>query len=162
MNAKTLATELFQKYIDLASTDGRSFRATILEELKAKTGCSHAAACTHYNNAKKAAPPVKGLGREVFNSAIKKSNKKSDKEEIIPDNECFSVLELRNGAVGRCQSFIYQGDASEKFDEKVEAWPTSEWVMIQGLGPNSGDIFKLEPDEKEIKRYTPVQEDVTV
>jgi hypothetical protein len=54
-----------------------------------------------------------------------------------------------------------QGDASEKFDEKIEAWPTKSWVLIQGLGPNSGEIFRLEAGEKEIKRFAPKKEEVT-
>ena len=55
--------------------------------------------------------------------------------------------------VGRTQAFLMQGDASECFDGKAEAWPNSNWVMIQGLGPNHGDLFKLGDGEKEIKRY---------
>ena len=47
-----------------------------------------------------------------------------------------------------------QGDASEAFDARIEFTPRNDWVMIQGLGPNSGDTFKLEPGEKEIKRYS--------
>jgi hypothetical protein len=58
--------------------------------------------------------------------------------------------------VGRYQSFLAQGDASETFDAKCEAWPASHWIMIQGLGPNFGDTFKLDIGEREIKRYAPI------
>lgn len=160
MNAKDRAVEIYKQHIALASTDGRLFRKTVMEQLKAETGCSQAAAATHYNNAKKAMP-VEGLGRAPVAPGVRKMGgaKAKKDEDLVPDNECFSVIELVNDGtgevVGRCQSFILQGDASEKFDQKKEAWPNSTWVMIQGLGPNSGDNFKLEPGEKEIKRYAP-------
>jgi hypothetical protein len=131
-----------------------------------ETGCSLAAAATHYNNAKKA-NPVEGLGRPVNNKVQRKTSpNRAKSEQILPDNECFTVVELvqHDGSdmvVGRCQSFELQGDASEKFDEKVEAHPECTWLLIQGLGPNHGDVFKLEPDEKEIKRHEPVTEEVT-
>jgi len=156
MNAKTRAIEIYNDHLALASTDGRNFRKTVMDKLMAETGCSLAAAATHYNNAKKQAAPVEGLGRAPVPKGIRKPGGKGKKQEDLQDdNECFTVIELRDGSVGRCQSFLMQGDASEKFDDKVVAWPGSGWVMIQGLGPNSGDTFKLDTGEKEIKRYEP-------
>lgn len=156
MNAKTRAIEIYNLHLALASTDGRNFRKTVMDQLMAETGCSLAAAATHYNNAKKQAAPVEGLGRAPVPKGIRKPGGKGKKQEALQDdNECFTVIELRDGSVARCQSFLMQGDASEKFDDKVAAWPNSSWVMIQGLGPNSGDTFKLETGEKEIKRYEP-------
>lgn len=160
MNAKERAVEIYKQHIALASTDGRLFRKTVLEQLMAETGCSVAAAATHYNNAKKQIP-VDGLGRAPVPKGVRKMGgaKSKKDEDLVPDNECFTVLELvpsgSEYTVGRCQSFILQGDASEKFDQKVEAWPAAEWVMIQGLGPNAGDTYKLDAGEKEIKRYAP-------
>jgi len=165
MNAKERAIEIYKQHIELASTDGRLFRKTVMDQLMAETGCSLAAAATHYNNAKKQTP-VEGLGRAPVAKGVRKMGgaKAKKDEDLVPDDECFSVLELvRAGSdmvVGRCQSFILQGDASEKFDDKVEAWPNSSWVMIQGLGPNSGDTFKLDAGEKEIKRYEPAKAEV--
>jgi len=157
MNAKQRAIEIYNLHLALASTDGRNFRKTVMDQLMAETGCSLAAAATHYNNAKKQAVPVEGLGRAPVPKGIRKPGGKGKKQEDLQDdNECFTVIELRDGSVGRCQSFLMQGDASEKFDDKVLAWPHSGWVMIQGLGPNSGDTFKLDTGEKEIKRYEPV------
>jgi hypothetical protein len=156
MNAKQRAIEIYNHHISLASTDGRGFRKTVMDQLMAETGCSLAAAATHYNNAKKLAAPVEGLGRAPVPKGIRKPGSKGKKqEELQPDDECFTVIELHDGVVGRCRSFLMQGDASETFDAKVVAWPNSEWVMIQGLGPNSGDNFKLDAGEKEIKRYAP-------
>lgn len=152
MNAKERAVELYHLHIELAKTDGRAFRKTVMEQLMAETGCSLASAATHYNNAKKA-NPVDGLGREQAPKVTKKSD--GTTETMVDDNDCFSVLEVVNGEVGRCQSFLLQGDASETFDKKSELWPNSTWVMIQGLGPVAGESFKLEPGEKEIKRHTP-------
>lgn len=162
MNAKQRAVELYQLHIALASTDGRLFRKTVMDTLMAETGCSLAAAATHYNNAKKA-QPIEGLGRVPAPAGLKKPGTTSTKPkegELQEDNDCFTVIELvpagpDNYSVGRCQSFLMQGDASEKFDSKTESWPKCHWIMIQGIGPNHGDTFKLEPGEKEIKSYHP-------
>ena len=167
MNAKQRAVELYQQHIALASTDGRLFRKTVMDTLMAETGCSLAAAATHYNSAKKAAP-VEGLGRAPVPKGLVKPGSKKSKgtNPEVDDDDCFAVIELvnRDGdqSVGRYQSFILQGDASEKFDEKVEAWPNSGWVMIKGLGPNHCDIFKLAAGEKMIKKYDPTTKTVTV
>lgn len=126
----------------------------------AEFNASIASAATHYNNCKRAVP-VEGLGRAPVPKGVRKMGgaKAKKDEDLVPDEECFTVLELVKNdggfTVGRCQSFILQGDASEKFDGKVETWPNRTWVMIQGLGPNSGDNYKLGPGEKEIKRYSP-------
>jgi hypothetical protein len=164
MSAKDRAVEIFNQHIALAATDCRLFRKTVMDQLKAETGCSQAAAATHYNTAKKAAPIVKGLGRSTPARTARKTPT-GKAIDTVPDNECFSVMELVQGesgmSVGRYQAFLLQGDASEKFDEKVEAWPGKTWVMIQGLGPNSGDNFKLSAGEKEIKRYAPQKEEIT-
>lgn len=162
MNAKERAIEIFNQHIALASTDPRLFRKTVREQLMKETGCSEAAASTHYNNCKKTHAPIEGLGRAPVGPGVRKMGGKVAKvKEVVPDDECFSVIELVPGetgiTVGRCQSFLLQGDASEKFDEKVAAWPTREWVMIQGLGPNHGDNFKLASGEKEIKRFAPAK-----
>jgi hypothetical protein len=161
MNAKDRALEIYNQHLALATANGRSFRRTVMDQLQAETGCSVAAAATHYNNAKKSVP-VDGLGRAPIPKGVRKASSKGKDKGVVPDNECFTVIELvpvENGTphVGRCQSFLMQGDASEKFDEKIEAWPTKSWVMIQGLGPNSGESFKLDANEKEIKRHVPLE-----
>jgi hypothetical protein len=159
MNAKDRAVEIFNSHIALAASDGRLFRKTVMEQLKDETGCSQAAAATHYNNAKKLADPIEGLGRVPQAAGVRKMSLKGKKEiETIPDNECFSVIEVVAGAVRRTQSFDTQGNASENFDERVMYRPETTWLLIQGLGPNSGDSFKLEAGEKEIKRHTAVVE----
>jgi len=157
MNAKERAVELFNQHIALAASDGRLFRKTVMDQLKTETGCSQAASATHYNNAKKGATPVAGLGREVVVKTPRKSDKVKPFEPEVPDNECYTVVELVKGEnniqVGRTQSFIMQGDASEKFDSKVDTWPNCTWVLIKGLGPLHGESFKLSSGELEIKRY---------
>ena len=154
---KDTAVVIYAKHIALASQDGRLFRKTVMDEIMATCNCSLAAAATFYNNAKKAAP-VEGLGRAPAPKGLVKpgSTKTKPAGDLQDDDTCFTVLELTvDGSVGRCQSFSMQGDASEKFDDKVMAWPNVTWVMIQGLGPNSGDTFKLQAGEKEIKRHAP-------
>ena len=161
MNAKERAVEIYKQHLALAGTDGRSFRKTVMDQLMQETGCSLAAAATHYNNAKKA-QPVDGLGRAPVAKGVRKASSKAKPNDLQADNDCFTVVELVKNSneytVGRCQSFLLQGDASETFDSKVEAWPKSTWVMIQGLGPNHGDTFKLDSGEKEVKRYEPAAE----
>jgi hypothetical protein len=161
MNAKERALEIYNHHLALASADGRGFRKTVMDQLMEETGCTLAAAATHYNNAKKAVP-VEGLGRAPAPKGIRKPGaSKGKSKELVPDEECFSVLELVTAesgavAVGRCQSFLLQGDASETYDNKVNSWPNSNWVLIQGLGPISGESYKLTEGEKEIKRHNAV------
>ena len=160
MSAKDKAVVIYQQHIALATTDPRLFRKTVMDQLMAETGCTLAAAATNYNLAKKA-NPVEGLGRAPVPKGVRKATSKVKPTEVKPDNECFAVIELLpdgdQHTVGRCQTFLMQGDASETFDEKVQYWPNSSWVMINGLGPNHGDTFKLEEGEMEIKRYSPEQ-----
>lgn len=158
MNVKDCAVELFNQHIALATQDGRLFRKTVMDELKEKTGCSQATAATNYNYAKKMAAPIAGLGRSPASKTLQKAGGSTKQViEIQDDNDCFSVLELfKNGStevVGRCQSFLIQGDASESFDKKIEAWPKSTWVLIQGLGPNHNEQYRLDAGEREVKRY---------
>lgn len=158
MNAKDRALEIYNNHLALASTDGRSFRKTVMDQLMAETGCTLAAAATHYNHAKKAVP-VEGLGRAAVAKGVRKAGGGKGKDkDLVPDDECFTVIELLPSdanafRVGRCQSFLAQGDGSEKYDEKVESWPHSSWVLIKGLGPNSGETYRLGAGELEIKRH---------
>ena len=156
MTPKEIATRIYEQHIALASTDGRLFRRTVREQIMAELGCTGAASSTYYNNCKKAHDPIDGLGRAPMPQGVRKVGKPG-KEQLQDDNECVSVIEIVDDKVARCKSYLMQGDASESFDSKTETWPKSTWVMIWGLGPNSGDEFKLEAGEKEIKRYSPPQ-----
>ena len=163
MNAKTRADELYNLHLALASTDGRNFRKTVMDTLMEETGCTLAAAATHYNNAKKQAP-VEGLGRAPVAAGVRKpgSTTKAKGDELQDDDECFSVIELLkhddSSTVGRCRSHLMQGDASEEFDDRIKYKPNSVWIMIKGLGPLHGETFKLHGGEQELKRYTPAVE----
>lgn len=159
MNTKERATEIYNQHIALASTDGKLFRKTVMDQIMAELGVSLASAATHYNNCKKAAP-VEGLGRPTGTRGARRVGPaRTRTPELVPDNECFTVLELveENGSlvVGRNQSFLLQGEASETFESRSAAWPRSHWRMIQGLGPNSGDTYTLDEGEKEIRKYEP-------
>lgn len=140
---KETTFEIYSKHLNLASTNSKIFRKTVINEVVTTTGCSEATASTNYNLIKKLYP-IEGVGRQI---ALKK------KESIIDENNCFSVLEIKNDIVGRCYSFLMQGDASEFFDEKIKN-TSSIWVLIKGLGPISGEPYKLEFNEIEIKRYS--------
>ncbi len=166
---KDTAVEIFAKHIALATQDGRLFRKTVMDEIMSTCGCSLAAAATFYNNAKKGSVPVEGLGRLAAAPGVRKmgNSKLKQGEVLVPDEDCFTVIELlqhdgNTETVGRCQSFLIQGDASEKFDSKSSYWINSIWVMIQGLGPNTGDTYKLGAGEKEIKRYDPAKKTTEV
>ena len=165
MNAKQRAIEIYNEHLGLASTDGRGFRKTVMDQLMAESGCTLAAAATHYNNAKKQAAPVEGLGRAPVAKGVRKPGaNKAKGEELQDEDECYTVLELlkhkNDVTVGRCRSFLLQGDASEEFDDRIKYQPSAVWIMIKGLGPNHGDNFKLGANEVEIKRYTPAIEAV--
>ena len=161
MSAKDRAVELYNQHIALATTDGRLFRKTVMDTLMSETGCTLAAAATHYNSAKKLAAPVEGLGRPATPATVRKPTVTKHKgEELQEDDECFTVMELlthEDGSitVGRNRSHLMHGDASEDFDEKIDYKPVNTWVMIKGLGPLYGETFKLSGREAEIKRYTP-------
>lgn len=158
---KEQAMAIFQQHIEVAKTDGRLFRKLVMEQMMADFGISQASAATHYNSCKKATPVIEGLGRPTASKNVRKPNPGKTQNPIQPDEECFTVIELvRSGAdftVGRCQSFLFQGEAGECFDGKVETWPNSIWIIIQGLGPIHGDTFKLEEGEVEIRRYDPTK-----
>jgi hypothetical protein len=156
---KDIAAEIYAKHLAIASVDGRLFRKTTMDEMMSTLGISLASAATLYNNAKKASP-VAGLGRPAIAEGVRKpgTGKAKGVDELQDDNQCFAVIELVGPAgdvVGRCRTYLMQGDASEEFDEVTDWKPAREWVMIQGLGPCAGDTFRLDAGEKEIKRYTP-------
>lgn len=166
MTNKEKAAEIYTKHLTLATSDGRLFRKTVMDEIMVALTCSLAASATFYNNCKKAAVPIEGLGRVATVTAIRKPSTNGKKGDVIQaDNDCFTVLELlkhKDGTtVARTRSFLMQGDASESFDDRVQYTPSTTWLLIQGLGPLSGESFKLQQGEKEIKRYTPENEPIT-
>ena len=162
---KDTAHIIYAKHIALAATDGRLFRKAVMDEIMVTCNCTLAAAATFYNNSKKAATPVEGLGRAPVVKGVRKPGaNKAKGEELQDEDECYTVLELlkhkNDVTVGRCRSHLLQGDASEEFDDRIKYRPASTWIMIKGLGPNHGDNFKLAAGEIEIKRYTPEVEAV--
>ena len=162
---KDTAHIIYAKHIALAATDGRLFRKTVMDEIMATCGCTLAASATFYNNCKKAAAPIEGLGRAPVAKGVRKPGaNKAKGEDLQDEDECYTVVELlkhKDGStVGRCRSYLLQGDASEEFDDRIKYQPSAVWIMIKGLGPNHGDNFKLGANEVEIKRYTPAVEAV--
>jgi len=160
-NAKLRAIEIYAQHIALASTDGRLFRKTVREQLMAETGCSDPAASTHYNNAKKDYEAkhgtIEGLGRAPQAAGVRKMNKGTPAQQEQSDEECYTVLELTPVesliTVGRTHSFEGLGLARIKFKEMIARHPKSKWKLILGLGPNSGDSYKLAADEKILVEY---------
>jgi hypothetical protein len=166
MNAKERAVEIYAQHLALASTDGRSFRKTVMDQLMSETGCSLAAAATHYNNAKKAAPTVEGLGRAAVPKTVRKMPKGKSEDPEVEDNECFTVLEVlidgSSHTVGRTHSYEGLGLAKIKLGECLTRTPTATWYLIQGLGPNHGDTFKIAAGEKVLEQHSPKVEECSV
>lgn len=159
-NIKERALEIYNSHLALIAVSGTTFRKTVIQQIMAEFNVSIASASTHYNNCKKAAPAIEGLGRAAVSKNVRRpGGNKGKPEELQDEDECYTVIELlkhNDGVtVGRCRSFLLQGDASEEFDARIEWKPRNEWVMIKGMGPNHGDNFKLSSTEVEIKRYTP-------
>jgi hypothetical protein len=66
------------------------------------------------------------------------------------DLACFTVLEvLPDNAVGRTVSFNDREVAIGRYRAKV-ASGSAVWKLIVGLGPNPGEEFRLQDDEKDI------------
>jgi len=159
---KERAMEIYKEHLHLAASDGRLFRKTVMDQLMLEFNATLASVATHYNTCKKT-NPIEGLGRAPVAKGLRKpGGKGKQQEQLQDDNDCFSVLEIVNGEVGRCQSFLIQGDASECFDLKIETWPNSTWVLIRGLGPVHGETYKLEEGELEIKRFPLPKQKVNV
>ena len=119
-------------------------------------GLSAPNASAYYNKCKKESPQIPGLGRPQHTAGVRKLNNTDSFITEVDDDDCFTVLEILSSpddvqTVGRCYSFVLQGDASECFDAKSETWNKSKWVMIRGLGPNHGDVYKLSKTEELIK-----------
>ncbi len=156
MTNKDTAVKIYAKHIALATENGRLFRKTVMDEIMSTCGCSLAASATFYNNAKKGAPVIEGLGRAAVPKTARKMSTKSKQEEPeIDDNECFTVIEVvqseNNKTVGRTHSFEGLGLARIKIKECITRTPAVQWVLIQGLGPNHGDTYKLSAGEKLIE-----------
>ena len=152
---KDRAMAIYKEHIALASTDGKLFRKTVREQLIDEFKISHASASTYYNVCKKEHPPIEGLGRAPAPAGLRTPGKNISQEVEQDDDDCFTVIEIVEGNVSRCYPYAMQGDASESFDSKIITWSKSEWVMIQGLGPNCGEHYSLSRNEKEIKHHTP-------
>ena len=150
MSIKTRALEIYNQHLDLANIDGKAFRRTVMNQIQLEFNCTISSAATAYNNAKKSSPKIAGLGRENKTKIQKEKKSKT----IQNDNDCYSVLELINNSmtVGRTESFLTQDLANSKYIEQIRNYPNSNWVLIQGLGPNPDEQFYLLPGEREICR----------
>ena len=155
MNAKERATEIYTQHLALAAANGKGFRKTVMDQLMTETGCSLAAAATHYNNAKKLGPVVIGLGRAAVPKTLRKMSKGKPEELEVEELDCFTVIEVveegTNKTVGRTHAYEGLGLARIKYRECISRHPGSTWVLMQGLGPIHGDGYKLETGEAELE-----------
>lgn len=157
---KERAMEIYKEHLHLASTNGKVFRKTVMDQLMQEFGASLASVATHYNNCKKSGPVIEGLGRAAVPKTARKMSTKSKQDEPeIEDDDCFTVIEIlqheNNRSVGRTHSFEGLGLARIKLKECITRTPAVSWVLIQGLGPNHGDTYKLGAGEKLLDEHNP-------
>lgn len=156
---KERAMEVYNEHLHLAAENGRLFRKTVMDQLQKEFNASLASVATHYNNCKKAAPPIEGLGRAAVPKTVRKMPKGKTVEPEIEDDDCFTVLEVlidgSSKTVGRTHSYEDLGLAKIKLSECLVRSPNVTWCLIQGLGPNHGDNFKLGAGEKMLEEHSP-------
>lgn len=155
MTHRELTEQLFDKHFHIASTDGKLFRQTVIEEFMAITGLGYSSGNIHYSAVKRDRS-VPGLGRKPRSNRTKKLNHQP-KEEIQDDNDCYSVLELISNynqtVVGRCKSYLTLDEATVAFEGKIKAFADATWVLIQGIGPIPDELYVLEAGESELRRH---------
>jgi hypothetical protein len=112
MNAKELAVKFFNEYLELAKTDQRQFRRTVMDKVMELTSCSNASAATHYNFAKKLAEAnglVNGLGRQVKPQVRKTETvngvqvicgKDTEDDNSDVDTNVYTIQQIEDGKVG--------------------------------------------------------------
>jgi hypothetical protein len=156
-NIRIAASEIYKKHMTIAATDGRMFRKTVMDEIISSFNLTTASAATHYNNCKKSLPIIEGLGRALVTKSPRKSSKGKTLDPIVPDNECYTALEILNVdtklSVGRTYSFEGLGLARIKFKECVARFPNATWQLINGLGPITGDSYALAQGETVVDNY---------
>lgn len=154
------ALALFREHQHMMDTNYTEFRRTVMRAIGEEFSVSVASQATHFNTARLT---VAGLlnpdtatpkGVRVVRQA---RGQRADKS-IADDLSCFAVLELvgeggSEPVVGRYRSFLSQAEAEQHYQQRFTAWPGSIWVLVRGLGPNSGDPYRLEPGEQELQRY---------
>lgn len=148
--------QLFHEHSELISSDPILFRKRVVRHLKERTGWERTDALQEYERVlkffKKENPEFVA---PLFDAAAARKAEKTKKKDLQPDDECYSILEiLQESIVGRCQSFLTEDEARDKFNKKCALWPNTMWVLIKGLGPNSGDKYKLEAGEIELQCYS--------
>lgn len=151
LDAKIRANQLFHDHLHMIANSQTEFRRAVMQALIDEgIVTTVAAAATHYNNAKKAAERsghVTGLGRT---QATASSDKKSSKDILISDDECFTVLEILDNVVVRTESFAAEEPARKKYKERLSGRIPAVWKLITGLGPNVGDTYRLLDGESEL------------
>lgn len=155
---KTRAFDIFIENLELAKVDQSMFRRRVIETIMVEFSTpekqmSHAASAAQYNSAKKKAEgqgQVAGLGRPAKDPSEVKHEKGDSSKLLFDDCDCYTVLEIVDGLVRRTGSFLDKGLALQKLAERRTAKIPTMWKLIQGLGPNVGDVYKLADNETEL------------
>lgn len=149
------ANELYQQHLHLRDSNYTLFRRTIMDQLQTEFDVSVASAATHFNTARQQAQPAPAVSGH---RRIRQARGSRPDRSLKPDGECYSVMELvddESGTfiVGRYRSFLDLESAQLHYQQRFTAWPAAVWVLVQGLGPNSGDPYRLDAGERELQRY---------
>ncbi len=153
------AIEIYQQHRALLDQDRRLFRKTVMDQLQSELGISLPSAATHYNTARQHFSPATDTATTQTRVVRPGRGTGGRGTAVKPDNQCYAVIELvaddsGSTVVGRYRSFLDREPAEQTYQQRVIAWPQSNWVMIRGLGPNSGDPYRLDSGEVELRRYS--------
>lgn len=148
---------LFFQHATLIVEDPTLFRKRVVKDLKSETGLDRKEALREYDRFLKEFRKINPTMVEpLFRAAEEKRVVRRTRSKLKPDNECFSIVEIfGNNTVGRCQSFLTEEEARAKFETRALLYPHDQWVLIQGLGPNSEDSYRLGHGERELERNIP-------
>jgi len=153
------AIEIYQQHQALLTTDRRLFRKTVMDQLQSELKISVASAATHYNSARQHFNPDTAAPADPTVRVIRPGGTVRKKAAIKPDDQCYAVMELTadgsgSTVVGRYRSFLERTPAENYYQTRMVTWPNSTWVLVNGLGPNSGDPYRLSAGERELRRYS--------
>lgn len=153
------AIEIYQQHCALLDQDRRLFRKTVMDQLQSELGISLPSAATHYNTARQHFNPALATTADPAVRVVRPGGTPRKKTAVKPDDQCYAVIEITadssgTAVVGRYRSFLERPEAENYYQTRMVTWPGSTWVLVNGLGPNSGDPYRLEAGERELRRYS--------
>jgi hypothetical protein len=160
MTNKEIAIKVFKSHLALAQDSPTKFKNTVINEIIKTLDCGLRVATAFYNEAVKQTPKsIKLVRIPVKKFIIKDKHSKVETVEVESsepeDADCYTVFEIVGQVVGRTKSFSTKGEATKDFSFRVTYWPDSIWLMIKGLGRNSGEEYRVERKMKWELKHIP-------